>query len=71
MKTWNETHKDYLMSLVKETKGNLEQAAKVSGLGRATLYRQIYKYRMFDVVEHVREQAQIPRDYYGRPITRR
>ena len=38
--------KDYLIAVLKETKGNVSEAITVSGLARTRLYRKLKKYKI-------------------------
>lgn len=42
--TFEEVKKDYLRQLMKEAKGNIMEAVRLSGISRANLYRLIAKY---------------------------
>lgn len=43
-KKFKEVEREYFLELLKETGGNVAQAAKVSGLARATVYRKLAKH---------------------------
>lgn len=43
-KKFNVVEREYFLELIKETNGNVQEAAKRSGLARATVYRKLAKH---------------------------
>ena len=41
MISWKDAEKVYIIELLRQTKGHLEDASKISGLGQSTLSRKI------------------------------
>lgn len=59
MPTLNEMIRVYFENLIRETSGNLALMAKISGLGRATVYRVIAKYELWEAVRLSRGGAKV------------
>jgi DNA-binding NtrC family response regulator len=48
LSTLDDLEKDYIAYLLKVTKRNLRQTAKILGISRTTLYNKLAKYRLHD-----------------------
>lgn len=60
--TWDENTKLYLKLLIEYANGSLTDMAKLSGLGRATIYRMIDRLSLKDDVRQARESRRVTRD---------